>query len=186
MLEEVIRRDNRVFPREKMLLIFGLIFTQVLISIFRGSGPKNEFGIYRCSDWDWILFSILCLACIIFEIGAIKVIRSEVSRKRQCGYEFYPGEFQGTVKEFVSYHVLSFFGSFAVAFCGATPGAIFGPVMLFFGMDTRTSFQTAVFMGMLNTGVATIFLIFYNMLRFDYALQVQIYTLIGTLIGISL
>ena len=83
----------------------------------------------------------------------------------------------------IRFLLLAFLGAFSVAFCGVSQGAIYGPITLFLGVETRISFTTAAYMSVLTTLVASILLIFFKMIRLDYAVYVAILTILGTLPG---
>ena len=76
-LKEVLDSDNRVFPIEKMILIWGLIIIMTIVSLLRGSGNGKDspIGVKRCDEVDWTLFWILQVICILFEIAGIYVVR---------------------------------------------------------------------------------------------------------------
>jgi hypothetical protein len=110
-----------------------LILTTV--SILRGSGDNSPVGVERCDSTDWILFAVLQVACVAFELRAIWVIRHEYNQKVEHHYQFLPGEFKGSNIDICRFAAVAFFGSCASVFCGGGPGAVMGPFVVAAGIE---------------------------------------------------
>ena len=80
--------ENRMFPTEKLAITWGIIIVLTVVSVLKGSGNDSPFDIERCDQVDWILFWILQVICVLFEIVALYLVRAEYLRKVACGYEF--------------------------------------------------------------------------------------------------
>ena len=93
-------------------------------------------------------------------------------------------EFTGSNADIIKYSVLGLFGSTISAFCGAGPGAIVGPALIFFGNDPQVAIATGMYAGVLTCGTSSMLLFFFGMIKLDYALLVGIATALGTLPGI--
>lgn len=100
----------------------------------RGNGQPSLIDAIRCDSTDWVLFVVLQLVCAIFTAIGIVVVNAEYKEKVENGYQFVEGDFESTPKGLALMIGISFFGSFAAAFCGIGPGAIFCPILVIIGI----------------------------------------------------
>merc|ERR1719491_2581114 len=99
-----------------MLILF-------IIQLLRGSGKEPSIiGATRCTDTDWILFSILLAASITMTIIAVVVQRKEYEHKKKIGYEFVPGDFKCTARNVIKLPIFGAIIGLITALSGIGPG----------------------------------------------------------------
>ena len=57
---------------------------------------KKDIGSVKCDGIDWGLFVAIELICVCFLIVGICIVKREYSEKLKHGYQFSPGDFEGT------------------------------------------------------------------------------------------
>lgn len=124
------------------------------------------------------------IICVVYELIAIFIVKQEYRKKIAVNYEFLPGEFTGSDRDIIKYSILGLVGSAISAFCGAGPGAIVGPALIFFSVDPRVAIATGMYSAVLTTGTSSILVFAFGMIKIDYAIGVAIATALGTLPGI--
>ena len=150
----------------------------------RGSGTDSIIGVIRCSAMDWILFAILQGLCLIFTIAAIMIVNIEYKEKLDCDYKFANGDFEPKPQDITKMVLISFFGSFAAAFCGIGPGAIFVPVLVIIGIQSTVATSTGMYVTMFTALAASLQSIIFKKIMLDYSLYVQCMTFLGSFPGL--
>ena len=167
-----------------MGLAFALMMIFTFIALLKGNGSNSPIGVERCDELDWTLSAVLIVISSIFEIIAMIIVRQEYKKKIAANYNFIPGEFTGSDRDIIKYSILGLVGSAISAFCGAGPGAIVGPALIFFGVHPQVSIATGMYTAVLTTGTSSILVFCFGLIKLDYAVLVALGTALGTIPGI--
>ncbi len=83
-------------------------------------------------------------------------MKSEYEEKIDVGYKFENGDFEATNYNLAILSSVSFFGGFASSFSGISPAIVFGPTLIYLGVEPQVATSTSMYIAMFTTMISTI------------------------------
>ena len=157
----------------------------IAVSLLRSNGQTASLiGIERCDLNDWGLLFLLHWTCAVFTLIAICMVKLDHNRKVTYGYLFTKGDIVATPYNMFKMIIMGFLGAFSVAFCGSGPGAIFTPLFIMLGVNELVAAMTGIMLAMYSTLAATSQSLVYGQIDLQYALYINILSVLGTMPGL--
>ena len=156
------------------------------VQLFRGSGQEPSYiGVTRCTAADWSIFIALIILALAFTIYSIWLQRKEYEYKKSIDYQFVPGDFKCTQRNALKLPAVAVIGGFLTASTGTGPGPLFNILLVHLNCHPQVATSTGQFLGTFTSFASAICMLIYQQLDIEYTIPINIFTIFGTLIGIS-
>ena len=185
-LKAIIAYESTNLQWSRLALNWGLIVVLIILSVLKGADKEEDsvLGILKCDAVDWTLFVVLQLICLIFLGIGVFLLYKDFQERTAAGYQFIEGDLEANPKNLTNMIMISFFGAIFAAFSGLGPGMIFSPALIIIGIESRVATATGMYLTMFTTLAATIQVMVFNKINMEYALYIQVMTVIGSFLGL--
>ena len=166
-----------------MLILPSVLF---FVQLFRGSGQEPSYiGVTRCTAADWSIFIALIIVAFAVTLYSVWLQRNEYEYKKSIQYQFVPGDFKCTQRNAFKLPAVAVLGGFLTASTGTGPGPLFNILLVRLNCHPQVATSTGQFLGTFTSFASAVCMLIYQQLDIEYTIPINIFTIIGTLIGIN-
>jgi len=186
-LEKLLKREATHYQWDKHIICFILLFSNVLISLLRGSKKSPSIiGIHPCDILSWgfvVLFVAICSACTF--IG-IKKVNSEQKLKTKVGKGMVKTDVKFLPRVVSKLVIFALLGGWVSGALGLGGGAIFNPLLLSMGVPPSVASSTGMYMILFSTAGSSITYLVFGTLNLPFGLWIGGWCAVASLIGLYL
>ena len=182
----ILKRENTHFQIKKLLIIFTILVTLILVSLFRGSSKvESIIGIDKCSPLDFVFVGIFFFMCLLMCFITARILKKESDIKSKLGYEFVPSDPEWTWPNVFKMMAVGCFGGLISGTLGLGGGVIFNPLLLELNVNPIVASSTGMYMVMFSTLSSWILFVISGTLNIAYGLWLSLFVIIGTVYGLK-
>merc|ERR1712176_1206243 len=167
---ELLARDARQYPVEKLVALIILWIGSILLTFLKGGKGVDSLIGMTCAD---PLYSILIAVQFLWTFGfaiifGLKLLKLQ-KEKVECGYPFMPYDVQWDFSKLRFYSFFTFLAGVVAGLIGIGGGMVLGPLMLIMGIHPRVSSATTATMIVLTSSSVAILFVTSGLVPWEYA-----------------
>lgn len=181
---ELLARDARQYPMEKLIALIILWIGLIVLTFLKGGkGVDSLIGVTCADPMYSVLIALQFLwtfaFAVVFGLKLLKVQKEKV----ECAYPFMPYDVQWDFSKLRFYSFFTFLAGVVAGLIGIGGGMVLGPLMLIMGIHPRVSSATTATMIVLTSSSVAILFVTSGLVPWEYAITFFFTCFIGALIG---
>jgi len=179
-LKKILEKERKRFPKTKYAILFGLLFTVMLFSLFRGSQNFHSIiGLEYCGVGYWSVYALTLVLCLLIFFLNRALLRKNIQVKEHSNYAAAKGDFELSGASTRKLTILSGGAGVLAGLLGIGGGMVMNPTLLSMGIPAQTVAATSGFFVVQTSFIS----LFQSLLYGDVPLKEEGFFFVASLVG---
>lgn len=179
-LADILKRERKLFPKSKYGILFGLLFTVMILSLFRGSNNFDSIiGLSYCGVGYWGIYVLTLVLCLLIFFFNRSILKKNIQAKENFHHEVAQGDFELSGESTKKLTSLSGLAGVLAGLLGIGGGMVMNPTLLSMGIPAQTVAATSGFFVVQTSFIS----LFQSLLYGDVPLKEEGFFFLVSLIG---
>jgi len=169
----------------KHLMALGVVVSNLIVTLLRGSKNTKIIPIERCGFIDWSLFAMFVLLMFVASYFGVMINKKEQALKKKLNRGLIPSDIRFEGRPLRLLLIFAFAGGWVGGALGLGGGSIFNPLMIALGVPPSVSTSTGMYMIIYSSAATTIIFLVYGQLNLPFSIWLSFWCSMGIVAGIS-